>query len=771
MRDKWAVFKNLRPKIAVVFTLIFFTTGWLVYFITNNVLLHNVLQIEEQLINENIQRVRNILNDEVERLKVLSLDWGHWDETYEFALNRNPYYIKQNLFADAFFSNQWSFYLLFSKDFQLTYYTGFNLENKKPQALPADYKHYFYIKSPFFRYKSEIKPEGGIIYFNNNIQFVASITIRHSDRKGPTVGYLILMRPLNLTRLKGYSNALELPLSIQPLSLTDKNKQAALIKEFTEDHTTVFQKNEILVKLLIRDIYDAPIAILSFKMNRDIYKYSEQAIYLFIGLLAIIFFICLFALWIMINLIVLKRIALFNNQITAIANQGGYSKRVYISGQDELSFMADKVNALLNVIGRVHNALENRMITIEQINKELKSIEEENRHIIEYAPEPIIITDSSNHIKLVNKAATKVFKIKKQELVGQPIDSTFLIKQNKDESGKGVISDVKAHDVQKEYLITYRNMDIPVELKTALLNNDSTIFILRDISERKAYEKEVALLNQKLVFSSRQAGMSDVSTMLLHNIGNILSSVLVTVSVMKESFLNSKVNSLEKVGQLLEEHQNDLADYLTKNEKGEKIPEYLCLLTKLLKGEHQTFIAQLTSLNESIDKIMLVINNFQFKQGASVVEKFNITELMDNVLEIHSERIKKHRVKLSRHYCECRDIMQDKFKIWHILNNLVTNAIDALKEVERERNLCIEIEKQAESIKLKVVDNGIGIPSVNLVSIFMFNQTSKVGGHGIGLHSSSILAEQIGGKLSVESPGLGEGATFILEIPYEPPKK
>lgn len=115
--------------------------------------------------------------------------------------------------------------------------------------------------------------------------------------------------------------------------------------------------------------------------------------------------------------------------------------------------------------------------------------------------------------------------------------------------------------------------------------------------------------------------------------------------------------------------------------------------------------------------------------------------------------------------------MQDKFKIWHILNNLVTNAIDALKEVERERNLCIEIEKQAESIKLKVVDNGIGIPSVNLVSIFMFNQTSKVGGHGIGLHSSSILAEQIGGKLSVESPGLGEGATFILEIPYEPPKK
>ena len=64
-----------------------------------------------------------------------------------------------------------------------------------------------------------------------------------------------------------------------------------------------------------------------------------------------------------------------------------------------------------------------------------------------------------------------------------------------------------------------------------------------------------------------------------------------------------------------------------------------------------------------------------------------------------------------------------------------------------------------------VSDNGIGIEPHNITRVFAHGFTTKKNGHGFGLHSGVLAAQEMGGSLTVHSDGIGHGATFSLELP------
>ena len=108
----------------------------------------------------------------------------------------------------------------------------------------------------------------------------------------------------------------------------------------------------------------------------------------------------------------------------------------------------------------------------------------------------------------------------------------------------------------------------------------------------------------------------------------------------------------------------------------------------------------------------------------------------------------------------------EKHKILQILVNLVRNAKYACDESGRpDRRLTVRVARGDGRVKISVVDNGVGIPPENLTRIFNRGFTTRNGGHGFGLHSSALAAGEMGGLLSVQSAGPGQGAAFTLELP------
>src|SRR5438067_559046 len=186
--------------------------------------------------------------------------------------------------------------------------------------------------------------------------------------------------------------------------------------------------------------------------------------------------------------------------------------------------------------------------------------------------------------------------------------------------------------------------------------------VLRDMTEYREAEEALRLSQQKLLETSRLAGMAEVATGVLHNVGNVLNSVNVSAGLVVERLRRSKAPKLAKA---------------------------------------------------------------------------------------------------------VAPIRVDRHKVLQILINLIRNAKYALDEVERiDKKIAISISAPNERcIQIVVSDNGIGISPENLTRIFAHGFTTREGGHGFGLHSGAIAARWMGGSITVASAGIGQGASFTLELP------
>jgi two-component system, sensor histidine kinase ChiS len=104
-----------------------------------------------------------------------------------------------------------------------------------------------------------------------------------------------------------------------------------------------------------------------------------------------------------------------------------------------------------------------------------------------------------------------------------------------------------------------------------------------------------------------------------------------------------------------------------------------------------------------------------------------------------------------------------------ILVNLISNAKQAVNDVA-DRSPCITLGAtlaDGQVLRITVADNGEGITPENLTRVFSHGFTTRKTGHGFGLHSCVLAAQEMGGSLIAHSDGAGQGATFTLDIPID----
>jgi len=120
-----------------------------------------------------------------------------------------------------------------------------------------------------------------------------------------------------------------------------------------------------------------------------------------------------------------------------------------------------------------------------------------------------------------------------------------------------------------------------------------------------------------------------------------------------------------------------------------------------------------------------------------------------------------------RQYAPVSPALLDRHKVLQILINLLRNAKQALRDADRnDKQVILTITTTGEGrVRLAITDNGIGINQENLAKIFRHGFTTKKDGHGFGLHSGALAAQEMQGSLTAHSNGPGTGATFTLELP------
>jgi signal transduction histidine kinase len=297
------------------------------------------------------------------------------------------------------------------------------------------------------------------------------------------------------------------------------------------------------------------------------------------------------------------------------------------------------------------------------------------------------------------------------------------------------------------------------------------VAVIQDTTERKRQELERERVHKELMTASREAGMAEVATNVLHNVGNILNSVNISASLVAERVRQSKASGVSRLAALLKEQGEGIGRFVTEDERGKRIPDYLGALGEQLHADQSAALEELSLLRDNLEHIKDTVTMQQsYARLCGVTQTVEVVDLVEDGLRLNAGAFARHGVTLQREFGEVPEINVDKHKVLQILVNLVRNAKYACDDSGRtDKRIILRVEPVPLGVRISVIDNGIGIEPETMGRLFRHGFTTRASGHGFGLHSGAIAAQELGGSLRAESEGAGRGAAFILELPLSPP--
>lgn len=292
--------------------------------------------------------------------------------------------------------------------------------------------------------------------------------------------------------------------------------------------------------------------------------------------------------------------------------------------------------------------------------------------------------------------------------------------------------------------------------------------IVEDITERKRHQAEVERLHRELLEASRLAGMAEIATGVLHNVGNVLNSVNVSAAEVRDRLSQSRIGHLRKSVEMIDRHREDLGEFFTTDPKGKALPAFLGRLTGHLEEEQGTLVAEMDAMTRHVEHLKQIVSTQQgHARMFGVIETLRPQTLVEEALQLAGDSLERHGIAIETDLSCAAMVSADRHRVLQILVNLLRNAKQAVNEHNPpRRTVRVGIALAGNGrVAISVTDNGVGIAPGNLARIFQHGFTTKKSGHGFGLHTSILAAREMKGDLIVQSDGIGRGATFTLELP------
>ncbi len=284
--------------------------------------------------------------------------------------------------------------------------------------------------------------------------------------------------------------------------------------------------------------------------------------------------------------------------------------------------------------------------------------------------------------------------------------------------------------------------------------------------EYKRAQEELEQVQKELIQKAHKAGMTDIASDTLHNIGNVLNSVNISTDIIRGIVTNSAVQGLSKALNLLKDNRDNVKEFIMNDPKGEKLFNYLLSIEEPIHVEYQEMLQQSERLAEKVTLMTNVIRAQQaYASGGFMEEIIQLETVVENTLNLLASSMISGGITIRRNYKKVPVISVQRTKLSHVLMNLISNAKEAMEACKsKEKTLDISIDQDKNHVFLTISDTGKGIESKNLKKIFNHGFTTKSQGHGFGLHNSANFMSEMKGAIWAKSKGPGKGASFVLRF-------
>lgn len=392
--------------------------------------------------------------------------------------------------------------------------------------------------------------------------------------------------------------------------------------------------------------------------------------------------------------------------------------------------------------------------------------------LINSIPDFIYIKDNQSHFIIANNRLAKVMHFDSpEELIGKT-DMDFYPKEMAEKfyndeqeiirSKKPLINCIESALDENGNTILLSTTKIPI------LNDEQEVIAIigigRDVTELKLAEEKI---REREVQLANESGKTEVIVDILHNIGNVLNSVNVSVVKIHEHLEDSKLNRLTDTLTLINENNINLGDYLQHDEKGKLIPTYLQKLSESLQQEQALILSETNQLEKRLEVINHILELQQDVNKATLYTKEErLDEMIETALDLLRSKIENRRIKMLLSIDKEMKIVCIRSTIIHVFVNLIKNAIESLEERKHEDGrIEIEAHQDNDHSIIEIRDNGVGIEASNIKTIFNHGFTTKPSGYGFGLHSCATTIQEIHGTIYAKSEGKNKGCAMVIIIP------
>jgi PAS domain S-box-containing protein len=419
-----------------------------------------------------------------------------------------------------------------------------------------------------------------------------------------------------------------------------------------------------------------------------------------------------------------------------------------------------------------NNDWEAKTGELESARDELAASRYYVNNILRSMADSLLVINADMTIGAVNPSLVNLLGYQENELIGESPGLIFGEEFAQGAIIENLLLQGSVSGVESSFL-THAGRKIPISVSGSMMRDQQGQFqglvcVAQDITERKRMEEEKLQLHEQLLDTSRQLGMAEAAAGVLHNVGNVLNSLNVSIGVITDLLKNSMVGDVGRISQLLEKHREDLGAYLSQNPKGKQVPGYLEKLSGQLLEEHRVALLELDRLRENAGHAQQCVAAQQdLAKPSGITEPVSLAELIDEAMAVNQDLLDESNIEVVRKFQEVPQVIVDKHQVLQILVDVIRNACQAMESV-LTKQLIVRVKLiigPPDSICLEVQDSGTGIPPDDLTRIFGQGYSTKNGGRGLSLHHAALMAKNMGGALHAQSEGAGQGATFFLDLP------
>gem|GEM_PF-643708 len=431
--------------------------------------------------------------------------------------------------------------------------------------------------------------------------------------------------------------------------------------------------------------------------------------------------------------------------LDSILNKGRENVQFSWTGPREVVNLAEE----LTTLARHYAATRTKQQVAEA---DLRQSEDKFRNLTASAQDAIAMMDHRGNISYWNEAAREIFGFSAEEALGKPIH-TLISPRLAESSHKDSLKTNQASDGpirETIELITRRKdgTELPIELSLSearIKDQWHSIWIIRDITERKRAEDEVRLQQQQLVQADKMISLGVLIAGVAHEINNPNSIAMLNNSMLFKAWESAKP--------ILDEYAEENGDFL---------------IAGLLYSEMSEQIPRLfLELEESARRIKNIVHDlkdYARQDTTRHMEQLDINEIIQTAVRLNHNKIKNatsnFKTDLSS---DLPPIRGNRQRLEQVLINLIQNSCEALATKEASITIASRHVENSDEVEVSVHDRGTGISEeiINRITDPFFTTKRSYGGTGLGLSVSAGIIKEHQGRLRFTStPETGTTATI-----------